>query len=180
MVWKACHFWVLAGWAPGESSPEASGLLLEKAAQQSGNIQLGNGNLKSAREPSGESICSSQSGPKGSVHRDTSPVTNVNWLVLFPSRAPPRKSPLHHELSIVTGCLTAHSPLPLCSSRTPLSVRLASFPSWWAPSSRKPAQSLAHAMSPKHRFLQDLSCTGGGNVFHLTSRPEHTWLKLTS
>jgi len=70
-------------------------------------------------------------------------------------------------------------PTPLHSGRTALLRQICLGPSMTVPSSRRPAQTPAHTTFPDQRVLQGLS-SGVGVRSHFTSRPEHTYLKLTT
>lgn len=59
-------------------------------------------------------------------------------------------------------------------------VRLVYNPSMEGPSPRRPVQTPGHTLSPDNRLMQGLGSGGGGNRCHWISRPEHTYLKLTT
>ena len=76
--------------------------------------------------------------------------------------------------------LLTPSPAPLHSREPPLPLTLAPLPAQQAPNPRRAVQPPAHTTSFNPGVLQGLGSDGGGNRFHLISRPEHIHLKVAT
>lgn len=124
-------------------------------------------------------ICSFQSvSLRGNFQRDTSPGTKNlagNHFLKHKNRATFGEQ-LIADTDIQTGFIT--SPIPCISVKLPfLGLSQSQHGRRFSP---RPAQTPTHTLSPDNRLLWVLHFGRGGSGSHLTSRPEHTYLKLNS
>ena len=103
-----------------------------------------------------------------------------SWLVPFPSPAPQHQLTSEKQHRAKNGCLTCPSPSPLSSAVTAFLRQVCLRTSAAGPFPRRPGQTPIYTMPTDHRVLQNFYSSGSSIRSHLISRPEHTWLKLTT